>query len=158
MATVIKRTIRSIPHRSAKVTWDVIVKMLTSNNVAGEDELMKIDGIMSSLVADKACEGSPIVVTCDGPRTRIFCCYDDDAIDDSSANEEPITHDPLNGDWKISVPCFSDDLIWVTRALEKITDRVTARDESAPYTASTQSSEVSSQSEPIINADEFRKL
>ena len=69
-----------------------------------------------------------IVVTCDGPRTRIYCLYDDDAIDGSGANEDPLGFDPLKGDWRVSLPCPADDLTWVQGALDQYSARITARD------------------------------
>jgi hypothetical protein len=70
-------------------------------------------------------------VTCDGPRTRIYCLYDDDAIDGSDANEAGLGFDPLQGDWRVSLPCPAEDLAWVQSALEAKGSRITARDKTA---------------------------
>ena len=64
----------------------------------------------------------------DLPRTRIYCLYDDDAIEGSDANEEALGFDPLKGDWRLSLPCLADDLAWVQSALKKHSTRITARD------------------------------
>lgn len=72
-----------------------------------------------------------IVVTCDGPRTRIYCLYDDDAVEGSDANEEALGFDPLAGDWAVSLPCLKDDLAWVQGALKKHSARITAREPDA---------------------------
>ena len=37
-------------------------------------------------------------------------------------------HDPLEGEWSISLPCPKDDLAWVGRALKAKSSRITARD------------------------------
>lgn len=58
----------------------------------------------------------------------IYCTYDEDAIDGSDENENALTYDPLNGEWNMSLPCHSDDIDWVTSALQKHSSRITARD------------------------------
>jgi hypothetical protein len=50
-----------------------------------------------------------------------------DAIEGSDANEDALGFDPLNGDWRVSLPCLADDLGWVQGALKKHSERITAR-------------------------------
>ena len=128
MATVTRRTVLSSPHRDALATWAVISDLLTRTNTGAQQELGGVAGIASSIIADKACENSPIIVSCDGPQTRIYCLYDDDAVDGSDANEDVLGFDPLKGDWSISLPCEPDDLDWVQSALKQKGERITARD------------------------------
>ena len=128
MATVARRTICSSPQRDTLTSWSVIVDLLTSTNTDARPELGSVAGIASSIIAEKACENSPIIVSCEGPQTRIYCIYDDDAIDGSDANEDSLGFDPLKGDWSISLPCTEDDLSWVQSALKAKSNRITARD------------------------------
>ena len=128
MATVVRRTIRSSPHRDTLATWQVIVDLLTSTNMDARTELERISGIAISTIADRACEGSGIIVSCNGPQTRFYCLFDDEAIDGSNANEDILMFDPLSGNWAMSLPCHPDDLSWVQTALKQISNRVTARD------------------------------
>ncbi len=129
MTTIARRTFRSTPHRDAAQTWGAIVDLLAQGRTAqAKGELLSVAGIASSVIADQAPKSSPIVVTCDGPRTRIYCVYDDNAIDDSEADEGALGFDPLNGDWRVSLPCSTEDLSWVQAALKKHGSRVTARD------------------------------
>jgi hypothetical protein len=129
MGTVAKRTMRSTPHRDAMQTWAAIVGLLTrGRRDAARTELLSVGGIAASVIADHAAKTGAIVVTCDGPRTRIYCLYDDDAIDGSDANEDALGFDPLKGDWAVSLPCHSDDLAWVQSALKKLSARITARE------------------------------
>ena len=128
MPTVTRRTFRSSPHRDALATWAAISALLTRTNTRAQQELGSVAGIASSVIADKACENSPIIVSCEGPQTRIYCLYDDDAIDGSDANEDVLGFDPLKGDWSISLPCEPDDLGWVQSALKQKSERITARD------------------------------
>lgn len=141
MTTVVGRTFGSTPHRDAGETWRAIVDLLTQGKTgAKRDELMSVNGIASSIIADKAPKDAAIVVTCDGPRTRIYCVYDEDATDGSDANEDALGFDPLDGDWRVSLPCETDDLAWVQGALKKHSERITARDKSETTKAETANS------------------
>ena len=129
MTTVASRTLKSTPERDATQTWIAIVDLLTQGKAgAARTELLAIAGIAASVIADQAPKDAAITVTCDGPRTRIYCIYDDDAVEGSNANEAPLGFDPLKGDWRVSIPCLADDLTWVQSALKKHSIRITARD------------------------------
>lgn len=129
MSTVASRTFRSTPGRDALETWTAIVDLLTKGAASpARAELLVVGGIAASVIADQAPKSSAITVTCDGPRTRVYCLYDHDAIDGADANEDALGYDPLNGDWRVSLPCLSDDLAWVQAALKKHSSRITARD------------------------------
>lgn len=129
MSTVARRTFRSTPERDAASTWAAIVDLLTrGHSGAARDELLGVAGVAASIIADQAPKSAPVVVTCDGPRTRIYCLYDEDAIDGSDANEDALGFDPLQGDWRVSLPCTVDDLAWVQSALKAKSARITARD------------------------------
>lgn len=140
MATVVSRSFRSTPHRDAHDTWAAIVKLLTrGGGGSSQDELMAIAGVAASVIADQAARDAAIIVTCDGPRTRIYCLYDEDAIDGGDANEDPLGFDPLKGDWRVSLPCLVDDLSWVQGALAKSSARITARDSTETTAAADES-------------------
>jgi hypothetical protein len=128
MSTVVSRTFASTPNRDASATWTAIVDMLTRRkDGAARQELLRVGGIAASTIADRAPTNHPIVVTCSGPRTRVYCIYDDDAVEGSHVNEEPLGFDPLNGDWHVSLPCCAEDLGWVQGALKARSTRITAR-------------------------------
>jgi hypothetical protein len=132
MTTVARRTFASSPKRDSTETWAAIVDLVTQGRTgAARDELLAVAGIAASIIADRTPQDAPIVVTCDGPRTRLYCLYDDDAIEGSDTNEDPLGFDPLQGDWRISLPCRLDDLPWVESALQKCSTRVTVRDRGA---------------------------
>lgn len=141
MATVVRRDIVSSPKRDAHATWGTISELLTQSADADvRDEFAAVAGVAASIIADRTPADSPIVVTSDGPRTRIYCLYDEDAIDGSGANEDGFGFDPLNGDWRVSLPCESDDLDWVRSALAPLSSRITARDRDTGVEKDTQSS------------------
>ena len=128
MSTV-RRTIRSIPYRDSVATWRFIMALLTQGKNAGAAaELEAVAGVAASVIGDGAMRQAPIVVTCDGPRTRLYCSYDEDALDEAEASEDALGFDPLKGDWAVSLPCQADDLEWVQRALAATSKRITARD------------------------------
>lgn len=129
MATVIRRTFRSSPFRNTHDTWMAIVELLTGGQSSDAKKiLIAVAGVAASCIADQAPRSAPIVVTCDGPRTRIYCLYDDDALDGADAQEGALGFDALQGDWAISIPCHKDELAWVVDALAEHTARITARD------------------------------
>ncbi|MBC7282999.1 hypothetical protein [Hoeflea sp.] len=129
MSTVASRTFRSTPGRDAAQTWIAIVDLLTQGKSGdARTELLAVVGTAASVIADQAPKDAAITVTCDGPRTRIYCLYDEDAIEGSDANEDPLGFEPLKGDWRISLPCLADDLVWVQSALKQHSTRITARD------------------------------
>jgi hypothetical protein len=132
MSTIASRTFKSTPERDAARTWTVIVDLLTQGREGNaRDELLSVAGIAANVIADQTPKDAAITVTCDGPRSRIYCLYDEDAVEGSDANEDPLGFDPLNGDWRISLPCDAEDLTWVQNALKKHSDRISARDRDA---------------------------
>lgn len=155
MATVVKRSFTSTPARDASKTWMAIVDLITRGETgAKRSELLAVTGIASSLIADHAPCDAPVVVTCDGPRTRIYCVFDEDAIDGSDANEEPLGFDPLQGDWKVSLPCPADDLAWVQSALAQHSTRITARDMAMSVAIAADESDAATQS-LVLDAEGF---
>lgn len=127
--TVASRTFRSTPHRSASETWRAIVELLTQGR-DGEvrNELLTVVGEAASIISDRAPKHAPIVITCDGPRTRIYCVYDEDAVESEGEDETMLGYDPLAGKWRVSLPCQEDDLLWIESALRKKSSRIAARD------------------------------
>jgi hypothetical protein len=127
--TVVARTFCSIPKRSALETWSAIVALLAPK--AGSEarrELEFVAGITSSLITREAMN-SPIVVYGCGPRVRIYCVYNEDAITGDAANESKLAFDATDGDWHMSLPCPAEDLDWIVGALGKKSKRITARDQ-----------------------------
>jgi hypothetical protein len=128
MSSVVSRTFASVPQRDSIATWTAIVDLLTKGKTgAARNELLAVSGIAASLIADQTPRDAAIVVICDGPRTRIYCVYDETAIE-NDADESSLGFDPLKGDWAISIPCAADELGWVKEALKAHSSRITVRD------------------------------
>jgi hypothetical protein len=135
MSTVARRTF-STPVRDALSTWNAIVDVLAPGaSHPARKELTSVAGIAASIISDRATKDHAIVATCEGPRTRIYCLFDDDAVDGSDANEAALGYDALKGDWAVSLPCHADDLDWVQRALKQHSARITARELDAAVAA-----------------------
>jgi len=129
VSSVLSRTFSSVPERPAAATWDAIVAILApDSNSEARGELNKVANEAATLIAEKSMLTAPIIVTGSGPRVRVYCAYDEDAVDGSKAKEDALSFDATGGDWALSLPCPSDDLGWVTSSLASKSSRVTARD------------------------------
>lgn len=157
MSSVVSRVVRSSPHRNTSDTWLFIVDLLTQGK-DGEArmEMLSVSGVASSVIADQGPKEAAIVATCDGPRTHIYCVYDDDAIEDGDAKEDALGHDALKGQWTLSLPCPKDDLDWVQRALKAKSSRITARD-MAQKPGDEETTKATSSGGLTLNVDQFLK-
>ncbi len=127
--TVVARKIIATPARSALETWEFIVNILTTNeDTLAAQELLAINGVACSLIADETMKTVPIVIYGSGPRVRIYCLYDEDAIAGDNAQEDALSFNATEGEWRMSLPCPASDLTWVKEALKKLSNRVTARE------------------------------
>ncbi len=157
MSTVASRTFRSSPQRDALQTWTAIVELLTQGKSSvARTELLAIGGIAATLIADRTPKDEAIVVICDGPRTRLYCLYDDEAIEGSDASEDALGFDPLKGDWNVSLPCAAADVKWVQAALKKHSRRIVAR-ESGADVKTAESKNVSKAEDLIFDPKGFLK-
>src|SRR5205085_9377051 len=96
--TVISRRIKASPVRTATETWAVIIGLLAPDKTSGaREELEGIAGVASSLIADETMKSAPCVVYGPGPRIRIYCLHDEDAITGEDANETAFTSSPTTG-------------------------------------------------------------
>lgn len=129
MTTVASRVVRASPYRNTSDTWAFIVELLTQGkDCDARKELLSVAGIASSVIAERGSKDAAILVTCDGPRTRVYCLYDEAAIEGGDAKEDDLGYEPLKGNWAVSLPCPEDDLEWVQKALKDKSSRITARD------------------------------
>lgn len=129
MSTVARR-IRATPERPASDAWQVIVDLIAPNDGPSRRELLGVEGIASSLISTESPKDAPMVVQGKGPRVRLYCLYDDEAVSGDEANEAKLTDCPTNGEWVMSLPADADDVAWVKDALAKKSTRVTVREKS----------------------------
>jgi hypothetical protein len=127
-ATIIVRRVAATPARSAAEAWEVVADLVAPQGSATRQELDQVAGITMSLIAAEAMRISPIVVTGRGPRLRIYCLYDDEAILGEGASENPLAWRQDDDGWTMSLPCPPEDLSWVRSALARVSTHITARD------------------------------
>jgi hypothetical protein len=129
MATILKRQVRANPHRTASEVWQFITNLIApDSNSPSREELRRVGGIAALVIASEAPKDSPIVVHGTGPRLRVYCLYDEDAISGDGANENTLPFSAAEDDWHLSLPCSAEDLKWVQQELKKRSARVTARE------------------------------
>lgn len=127
--TIIARRIVATPARPASEAWEVMMELLApGKNTDARNELESVSGIVSNLIADEAFEHAPAVVCGSGPRVRLYCLYGDKAISGDGTSESELVFNATEGDWRMSLPCPTDDLEWVRDALKRKSNRITARD------------------------------
>lgn len=125
--TVVSRRITATPARSASAAWDVIVDMVAPSAGPARSELQSIAGIASTVISDEALKSDACVVYGSGPRLRIYCVYNDDALSSENINESALTFVPTDEPWHMSLPCLPEDVSWITDALRKKSTHVVAR-------------------------------
>lgn len=155
MSTV-SRKLRSTPVRSASDTWKVIVTLLASDEESSaHKELMSVIGTASSLITSEAMKDSAVVCAGCGPRVRIYCLYNEDAITGDDANESALQHCPTDEDWELSLPCPPEDLDWVNRSLKEKSNRITARDMAERLGPKDKQNEKSASASAEVNMEAF---
>jgi hypothetical protein len=128
MSTVIARRVASTPTRAVSQTWLKIVELIAPDpNSSARKELALAAGIACSSISSEASKGAAFVVWGAGPRVRLYCLFDDDAITRDEVNEDLLPTSPTEGDWKMSIPCLPEDLAWSKSQLAGVTSRITAR-------------------------------
>jgi len=158
MATIIKRTVSSIPTRTASESWEMIATLLAPDpNSLGRTELNKVAGAACSTIASEATKDDAITVWGSGPQIRIYCVFGDDAIAKDNINEESFQQCPTDGDWKMSIPCLEEDLEWTQKKLKSCSTRVTARSVGESIGSEKQAKGVFTDNAIEINAAEFLK-
>jgi hypothetical protein len=152
--TVVSRRIAATPARSASSAWAVIVDLIAPTSGSARTELQGISGIASSLISDEAMKADACVVYGSGPRLRVYCVYDEDAVTGENTNEAPLTFNPTAGDWQMSLPCQPDDLEWVQNALTKQSTHVLAREIGTDINEET-SAKAATTTGAVINREAF---
>lgn len=128
MSTVLARRVASTPLRTASQTWLKITEILAPDPAsAARAELRNAAGVACASISSEATRDDAIVVWGAGPRVRIYCVFDDDAITGDDVSEDPLLKSPTDGDWKMSIPCLPEDVTWSTSRLASASTRITAR-------------------------------
>ena len=153
--SVIARRIRATPERGASDAWQVIVDLIAPDDGEARSELLGIEGIASSIISTESPKDAPMVVRGKGPRVRIYCLYDDEAISGDDANESALAQCPTEGDWVMSLPADADDVAWVKDALAKKSKRITVREKNETFDDGEDQSNQANTTEAAINMEAF---
>lgn len=128
MSTVMARRVASTPSRTAAATWEKIVAILAPDPKSdARQELAKANGVACASISSEATKNAAIVVWGGGPRARVYCVFDDDAITGDGVNEDAMSRSPTEGDWKMSIPCPPEDVKWSNEKLASVSTRISAR-------------------------------
>jgi len=119
-------------------------------------ELAKATGVACASISSEATKDAAIVVWGGGPRVRVYCIFDEDAITGDGVNENVLATSPTEGDWKMSIPCPPEDLKWSNGKLTSVSTRISAR--SLEDDVEDDGSESASSARSLsINIEEFLK-
>ncbi|MGB8218012.1 MAG: hypothetical protein WCE94_11995 [Candidatus Methanoperedens sp.] len=128
MSTLFARRVASAPVRTAVQTWARIVEIVAPNPESpARKELAKVVGMACASIASEAPKEAPIVIWGGGPRVRVYCVFDEDAITQDGINEDALPKSPTGGDWRMSIPFLADDVAWSAASLAAASSRVSAR-------------------------------
>ena len=154
--TIVSRRFLASPKRTASETWEAINNLICGTNDVALLEFQKVSGIASSLIAEEMFRDYPLVMTGSGPRLRVYCLYDEDALTAEDQNEDSLSWDPTKNNWRVFLPCSDDDLNWISEALKNKGDRFFAYD--IEKGVEEEKHKRSDLTKFTINVEEFKKL
>jgi len=127
VSTVLARRVASTPLRTASQTWERIIEILAPDPRSDARTILrKAAGVACASIASEATRDAAVVVWGAGPRVRVYCIYDDDAVTGDGVNEDRLPKSSTDGDWKMSIPCLAEDVAWSSKQLASVSDRITA--------------------------------
>jgi hypothetical protein len=128
MSTVLARRVASTPVRTAVETWARIVEIIAPDpESAARKELATVAGTACASIASEATKEAPMVIWGGGPRVRVYCVFDEDAITQDGINEDALPKSPTEGDWRMSIPFLAEDVAWSGASLAAVSSRISAR-------------------------------
>jgi hypothetical protein len=128
MSTVLARRVASTPVRTAVETWARIVEVIAPDPESpARKELAKVAGTACASIASEAPKEAPMVIWGGGPRVRLYCVFDEDAITQDGINEDALPISPTEGDWRMSIPFLAEDVAWSGASLAAASSRISAR-------------------------------
>jgi hypothetical protein len=157
MSTLMARRIISTPVRTASETWQKIASLLAPDPFSdARKEIEKVAGVACASISSEATKDAPIVVWGGGPRVRVYCLFDDDAITGENASEDALPKSPTDGNWKMSIPCPPEDVKWSSTKLASVSTRISARSPEEDVPDEMSQARLPAQA-LSINPDEFLK-
>jgi len=114
--TVSVRKFSASPVRNATEVWNFIVDTISSSDVI-KTELRKVAGVAASIIADGIPSIFPITIIGSGPRLRLYCLYDEDALGDDK-KEDPLNWKLFDQQWQVFFPVEKADQEWTDKILK----------------------------------------
>lgn len=128
MSTVIARRVTATPIRTSSEAWAVIVKLLAPDaDSPARVVLDRASGVACSSIASEVPKADALVMYGSGPRLRVYCLYDDDAMSGEEASEGELPETPAEGDWRLSIPVLEEDFDWSARAIKVCAPHISVR-------------------------------
>jgi hypothetical protein len=157
MSNVLARRVAATPVRTAAQTWEKIVAIVAPDPQSpARNELAKAAGVACAAIASEATKGAPIVISGGGPRVRVYCLFDEDAITQDGLNEDALPKTPTEGDWRMSIPCQTEDVTWSQNNLA-VSSRISARGVNDEVEEGGEASTTTEKASLSINLAEFLK-
>jgi hypothetical protein len=154
--STVRRDFRASPHRTGCEVWEAIACLLApKGDSAARKELLSVNGIAAQLISTESCKDYPIIASGSGDRVRIYCVFDEDAMDEDNGKEDKLAFDATAKDWKVSIPVEEEDIDWSTEELKRITKRITVRGKTEEFDTDEQAQK--SSSALALNLGEFLK-
>jgi len=157
MSTVISRRVAATPLRTSSEVWELMCQLLAPDSASlARGVLDRATGVACSSIASEVLKGDAVVVYGSGPRIRLYCLYDEDAMAGEDASEGSLPECPTTGDWRMSIPVPEEDFDWCAKAIKACAPYITVRrcgEEVADDEASGQSERATVR----INLEEFFK-
>lgn len=131
--STIRRDFKASPHRTGAETWVAITRLLApKEGSAAQKELLSVAGVAGQIISTESVKDYPIISAGSGPRVRIYCIYNEDALDDENTNETALAFDATSKDWLVSIPAEPEDIDWGQAELSKLSKRITVREKTEP--------------------------
>jgi hypothetical protein len=116
--SIISRRFAACPARTASEAWIAIVNVIGAESESVKTQLLDITGLIASIISEETPASNAITVIGNGPRLRVYCLYNEDAIGDD-ANEASLTWKPFESNWEIYFPVEKSDYEWVSKLLKE---------------------------------------
>lgn len=128
MSTVIVRKIAAIPVRTSSEAWEVMRNLIAPDAASPARAILdRAAGAVCSAIASEVMADDPVVVHGSGPRVRLYCLYDEDAMSGEDTSEGKLPEVPTKDDWRMSVPVTEEDFKWSAEAIKACAPHITVR-------------------------------
>src|SRR5262245_44019029 len=104
--SIVARHVASTSARTAVETWAKVTELFVlAVGSAVRKDVDRAVGVACAAIASEVTKDAPIVIWGVGPRVRVYCIFDEDAVTGDGVHEDALTSCPTDGDWKMSIPC-----------------------------------------------------